>query len=72
MNLWQVSAEEQRKLLKFMKIYISQQFMHNKPPLKHRSLKHGQFYLAPGLPLVLSEVSHMAGVIWQLNWGWTV
>ena len=55
-----------------MKIYISQQFMHNKPPLKHRSLKHGQFYLAPGLPLVLSEVSHMAGVIWQLNWGWTV
>ena len=46
-----------------MKIYISQQFLHNKPPLKYRSLKHGPFYLTPGLPLVSSEVSHMAGVI---------
>lgn len=59
-------------LLKFMKIYISQQFLPNKPHLKQRSLKHRTFYLTPGLPLVSSEVSHMAGVIWQLNWGWTV
>lgn len=55
-----------------MKIYISQQFLPNKPHLKHRSLKHRPFYLTQGLPLVSSEVSHMAGVIWQLNWGWTV